>query len=75
MTCEYLGLGAVTPVNTRLSRWNFGVTYHTAFNASKHDLIDRYPDEDTGLFKAKNQIDWLVRKVFYKHSLPDYRPF
>lgn len=68
VTCEYLGLGAVTPVNTRLSRWNFGVTYHTTYNASEHDLLDRYKDTETGLFKAKNQVDWLVRKVSLNHT-------
>ncbi|QDS70181.1 hypothetical protein FKW77_006364 [Venturia effusa] len=60
--CEYLGLGAVTPVNTRLSRWNFGVTYSTTYNPQEHDLTDQYKDPETGALKARNQVDWLVRK-------------
>jgi hypothetical protein len=61
--CEYMELGNTHLINTRLSRWNYGIPFRETYDPNKHREEDRYPDPFERPARAKNQICWLVKKV------------
>jgi hypothetical protein len=61
--CEYMALGNINMINTRLSRWNYGIPFSEPFDETKHSLEDKYPWPYGKIDKARNQVLWLVKKV------------
>lgn len=61
--CEYMELGNTHLINTRLSRWYYGIPFSETYDPMKHREEDRYLDPYRKGEKAKNQICWFVRKV------------
>lgn len=61
--CEYMELGNTHLINTRLSRWNYGIPFRETYDPMKHREEDRYHDPHWKSEKARNQVCWLVKKV------------
>jgi hypothetical protein len=59
--CLFMSLGNIHTVNTRLSRWNYGIPYNVRFDPSKHRYEDKFFCPEEKFAKAK-QIEWLIRK-------------
>ncbi|KIW85159.1 hypothetical protein Z517_00549 [Fonsecaea pedrosoi CBS 271.37] len=59
--CLFMSLGNIQTINTRLSRWNYGIPYNVRFDPALHRQEDMFYCEDERCAKAK-QIEWLVRK-------------
>ncbi|KAF3051884.1 hypothetical protein E8E11_011099 [Didymella keratinophila] len=49
-------------VETRISRCNYGLVYYTEFDASKHEVRDKFIDNVTGLPMANNQLTWYLTR-------------
>lgn len=57
-------LPAYSPtVTSRLSRHSYGMSFSVPYDQQKHLLQDLYQDEKTGLFMAKGQMTWLLKRV------------
>lgn len=54
-------------VQTRISRCNYGTRYHTDYNPTKHLQCDRYLDTVSGRPKARNQLQWYLKRVGSLH--------
>ncbi|OAP60220.1 hypothetical protein AYL99_05222 [Fonsecaea erecta] len=68
--CLFMSLGNIQTINTRLSRWNYGIPYNVRFDRTTHRYEDRFFCEEERCAKAK-QIEWLVRKgQEIKSSMP-----
>jgi hypothetical protein len=52
------------PVQSRLSRKNYGLVTMKPFNERKHFAYEKCVDPLTGNILAKDQIEWFIRKVF-----------
>lgn len=52
------------PVQSRLCRKHYGLVTMKPFDEAKHFEYEKYVDPLTGNVLAKNQIEWLIRKVF-----------
>lgn len=61
--CEYMALGNINLINTRLSRWNYGISFNEPFDETKHSPEDKYFCPYGKIDKARNQVMWLVKKV------------
>ncbi|KAF5607820.1 hsp70 family chaperone [Fusarium pseudoanthophilum] len=49
-------------VTSTISRAHYGVVYHAKFEEGKHLKKDRYWDEDEGVYRASNQMQWYLKK-------------
>ncbi|EPS39071.1 hypothetical protein H072_7151 [Dactylellina haptotyla CBS 200.50] len=48
-------------VVSRNARYNYGYAVNVEFDATKHDVSDRYYDASEGIDRAKDQMEWLLR--------------
>ncbi|KAL1613681.1 hypothetical protein SLS54_010378 [Diplodia seriata] len=49
-------------VVSRLSRYSYGVALSCLWDASIHDEHDRYFDQAEGVYRARNQMRWLLKR-------------
>lgn len=56
------GGAATISVTSTVSRSNIGVKSDAKFDSGKHNKSDKYWDSQEGLYKARNQMDWYVKK-------------
>lgn len=63
-------------VTSTVSRASFGIEFHAPFKKDEHLQQDKIWDIHEGVWKAKNQMHWFLRKVSKKFeflSLPGGR--
>lgn len=48
---------------SRLSRYSYGILVSKVYDPSKHRVQDRYLDEIEGIYRAKDQMKWLLKRV------------
>lgn len=57
-------LSASPTVVSRLSRYSYGMALDEPFDMSRHRVEDCYRDEETGRWMAKDQMTWLLKRVW-----------
>jgi hypothetical protein len=50
-------------VSTRLARYSYGVAIAPLFDPKVHLMEDRILDESEGVFRANDQMKWLLKRV------------
>jgi hypothetical protein len=50
-------------VSTRLARYSYGMAISTPFDPKIHLMEDRILDQSEGIFRANNQMKWLLKRV------------
>lgn len=52
-----------TFIGSRIARRSYGIQYSTRWNRLKHKKKDRYFDSVEYQWRARNQMDWFIKKV------------
>ena len=50
-------------VVSRLSRYSYGMSFSHYYDPYTHLLVDRYFDEAEGVYMAKHQMTWVLKRV------------
>lgn len=58
-----MGCRLAVSVRSRISRASYGILCQEKWDEKKHRKEDKSWDEDELVWKAKNQMKWLVEKV------------
>lgn len=50
-------------ITSRLSRYSYGVPFSEPYDPRRHLAQDRYFDEIEGIYRAGDQMEWLLKRV------------
>lgn len=50
-------------VSARVARYSYGIAVSEPFDSSIHLTEDRFLDPAEGIYRATNQMKWLLRRV------------
>ncbi|TID04793.1 Heat shock 70 kDa protein 12A [Colletotrichum higginsianum] len=62
LTRQNLGIGISVRVSSRIARMSYGVKFYTKFDPKLHRLKDKFWDEIEQEWKAKDQMEWYMKK-------------
>lgn len=57
-------------VTSRLSRYSYGIVMTPLYDPYKHLVQDRFYDKVEGTARARDQMDWFLKRV--RHPSPDF---
>ena len=60
---DLTSLTSTPTVVSRLSRYNYGMAFSQIYDPSRHLLQDMYMDPAEGVYRARGQMIWLLRRV------------
>lgn len=52
-----------TAIESRNARYSYGYAVNVPFENGKHDSQDRYYDNSEGIYRARDQMGWLMKRV------------